>query len=303
MRFVVLVLIGSISYGVLSTFVKMAYAGGFGVKEVTGGQITLGAVVLIAIWLLRGVRRAIAELGTLTAGGASALMLVGSTVGLTGYCYYSALQYIPASAAIVLLFQFSWMGVAIEAVMLRKAPDKGKLLSVAVLMAGTLAASGWSGGAWAELPLEGVALGLMSALSYAVFLTTSGKVAAATPPLTRSAVMMAGAAILTTLFIPPDYLFDGSIGEGLWLWGGLLALFGVVVPTLCYMTGVPKIGSGLASILGAAELPTAVLMSFLVLGEQVTALQGIGVAVILAGLALPELVGGRKPFDRRGNAY
>jgi len=67
-------------------------------------------------------------------------------------------------------------------------------------------------------------------------------------------------------------------------------LFGAVIPPICFAIGVPKSGGGLASILSAAELPVAVFMSGIILHERVTMLQWIGVAVILIGVALPELL-------------
>jgi drug/metabolite transporter (DMT)-like permease len=45
----------------------------------------------------------------------------------------------------------------------------------------------------------------------------------------------------------------------------------------------------LATILSAAELPMAIFMSSVVLHEDVSALQWLGVVIILLGIAVPEL--------------
>lgn len=84
---------------------------------------------------------------------------------------------------------------------------------------------------------------------------------------------------MTVLIFPPTYLTDGSLFEGLFLYGCLLAFFNI---------GVPRIGAGMASILGAAELPTAVLAPSLFLQESVSLLQWLGVLIILFGIVLPE---------------
>ncbi|MNL75364.1 hypothetical protein D3C87_2011580 [compost metagenome] len=58
---------------------------------------------------------------------------------------------------------------------------------------------------------------------------------------------------------------------------------------LLFGLGAPKINPGLASILSAGEFPVAVTASVLVLHEQVTSLQWLGIAVILLGIAYPQL--------------
>ena len=45
-RYALLVFLGGCSYGVVSTFVKLAYGEGFTQGEITGSQYLLGAVML-----------------------------------------------------------------------------------------------------------------------------------------------------------------------------------------------------------------------------------------------------------------
>ena len=52
---------------------------------------------------------------------------------------------------------------------------------------------------------------------------------------------------------------------------------------------MPKVGSGLGTILSASELPTAVMMSTLILHEAVTYSQWFGVIMILCGIAFPNI--------------
>lgn len=47
--YALLVFLGGCSYGVVSTFVKLGYAAGFGVNALTGSQYLLGALLL---WIL-----------------------------------------------------------------------------------------------------------------------------------------------------------------------------------------------------------------------------------------------------------
>lgn len=283
-RSVVLVFLGACSYGVLSTFVKLAYADGYDTGHVTGSQMLFGTLMLWALaWPFRR------QWPRLTWREVMKIAAAGSLVGITGIFYYASLRYIPASIAIVLLFQFTWIGVLLEALTTRKAPPVMKGVSVAVLLVGTVLASGLLEGNLDRLPLLGLGLGFLSAVSYALFIYLSGRVAPTVSPWLRSPIMITGSFVATLLVYPPVFLVDGSLAERLALWGFLLALFGAVLPTLFFTYGVPHIGPGLASILGSAELPTAVLMSRFVLGEAVSLWQWLGVALILFGIGVAEL--------------
>ena len=74
---------------------------------------------------------------------------------------------------------------------------------------------------------------------------------------------MAGA--LTLVSYSSNIFFNGAISEGLWKYGLGLGTFSIVIPSIAFTIGIPKIGSGLATILGAAELPVTTIMSVFVL--------------------------------------
>ncbi|MNR45714.1 EamA-like transporter family protein [compost metagenome] len=72
-------------------------------------------------------------------------------------------------------------------------------------------------------------------------------------------------------------------------WGIILAVFGTVIPPLCFASGIPKAGLTLSSILSSVELPVAVTMSALVLHEEVSWIRWLGIAIILGAMILPNL--------------
>ncbi|UKS28888.1 DMT family transporter [Paenibacillus sp. HWE-109] len=306
MKYYAYVLAGACSFGLLSTFVKKAYESGFHVGEVVGSQNVFGVLMM---WILVLVAAKSARSSSTSAPAnyrvaprqALMLMAIGTTSGLTGICYYAALQYIPASFAIILLFQFTWMGIVLEAIIERKRPGKEKLLSLLILFVGIIMASGYLKGGQEAPSWIGILLGLLSALTYALFIAFNGKVSAQVAPITRSAIMQSGSLVLVMCIFPPHFLFNGSLHEELLPWALLLAFFGVVIPPLFFAIGVPRIGGGMATIMSAAELPTAVIMSFVVLHETVNGLQWLGVIITMFGIALPELLKRRKRQALREN--
>lgn len=293
LRWMFLVFLGACSYGILSTFVKLAYGAGFVVQDVVGSQMFLGAVFLWvpALFVLRHGRQ-------MTGKTASYLLMAGIPAGLTGVFYYVSLQYIPASLAIVLLFQFTWMGVLIDAILERKWPGRGKMIALLLLIIGTLLAGGVFEIDIRELPPLGLLFGFLSAISYSMTIFFSGKAAPQINFWVRSAVMTTGSMLIVFLIFPPAFFTNGSLTSGLIPYTLLLSVFGAVIPPLLFNIGIPHIGVGLGTILGAAELPTAVIMSSMLLGEHVSLWRWIGVCIILLGVAIPEILnrwqGGRK---------
>jgi Predicted permease, DMT superfamily len=302
MKYNIAVLLGAISYGILSTIVVKAYDQGYSLGEVVGSQLLTGC--LLAWALVCGLKvmerrrrsngagsgeaEASNETSSLTWKQRITLLLAGMPTAITGLLYYESLRTISNSLAILLLFQFTWMGVVIQAIASRRRPNGITLVTLAVLFAGTLLAAGIMEGA-GHLNGKGVMLGLLSALSYTVFIIVSGKAVPHATATTRSAWMITGGLLLVFILFPPQFLIDGTIAGQLLLFGALLGFFGAFLPPLLFTYGVPYIGNGMAGILGAAELPVAVSLSALVLGEHVSALRWLGIALVLAGVALPEL--------------
>ncbi|MFY0762198.1 DMT family transporter [Metabacillus dongyingensis] len=302
MKGIIYIILGACSYGVLSTFVKLAYKDGFIVNDVVGIQMFIGALLLWGGVLINSRKRTNTN-KYLKPNKKEILLLtvVGSTTGLTGMFYYLSLQYISASLAIVLLFQFTWMGVLIEALINRKIPDKGKLLSLIPLLVGTLSATNIFTTGLSSVHWLGFLYGLLAAMSYTIFILLSGRVAVQVNPITKTALMVSGGFTICALILPPTFFTDGKLLIELALKFGIaLAFLGPFLSTLLFSKGVPLIGPGLASILGAMELPTAVLMSAVVLKEHVGASQYIGILLILVGISLPKLLNKVIPLEETG---
>lgn len=279
----ILVLVGAASYGVLATIVKTAYSNGFYVNQVTGSQMLIGMIVLWLITLLRK-----PKFFPISVKSIVVLPIVGTTIGLTGILYYSSLLYIPASLAIILLFQFTWIGVLMEWMLDKKKPTKNTYISLFLLFIGTcLAANIWSMNLY-ELSWIGKFFGLGSAISYASFILFSGRASIHIDSWVRSSLMITGSCILVLIIFPPVYLYNGLFLEGLWKYSIFLALFGAIIPTVCYTQGAPKLKNGVATILSSIELPVAVFLAWIILSEDVVLLQWIGILIIILAIIIRE---------------
>lgn len=287
----VFVFLGACCFGILSTFVKLSIASHhYTIADITCIQAFLGMIVLWAIHLLTAQKQQ-SETAQAPVKETSAwkMMLAGISMGLCTYLYYLGVNLLPASIAIVLLMNYTWMCFLIEWVVFRKKPTPRQLLSVVLVLLGTVLAGGLLNDKLAVLNITGIIYVLFAALVYAVYLIASGRLGNDITPIKKSALFMTGSVIFLFLIILPKFIFDGSLFSVFGLWGLFFAVFGTIIPPVLFAIGIPKTGVGLGSIMTSAELPVAVLAASLLLHEQVTLVQWGGISVILAALILPNL--------------
>jgi drug/metabolite transporter (DMT)-like permease len=286
-RGILLVFLGACSFGILSTFVKLAYKDGYTLGDVTGTQVFFGFVILWAIVIVRQLmgRRSLG----VSALDKLKLVVMGTSTGLVSIFYYKCVQLVPASIAILLLMQFTWMSLLLEAVLKRKLPQLSQVVMVLLVLVGTAMAGRLFSGALPDFDLAGIGYGLLAAACYSLFLLVNGAAGNDLHPTTKSALILTGATILVLSIFPPAFLVNGSLGDGLLKWGLLLAVFGTVIPPLFFAYGIPRTGLGLSAILSSAELPVAVAMSYLVLQEEVWTVQWLGVLLIIMAIVLSNL--------------
>lgn len=286
-RGILLVFLGACSFGILSTFVKLAYKEGYTLGDVSGTQVFFGFVILWTIVLVRQL------LGHRSVGVSVKdklkLVAMGTSTGLVSIFYYKCVQTVPASIAILLLMQFTWISLIFDALLRKKLPQFSQIIMVLLVLIGTAMAGRLFSGSIPDFDLAGIGYGLLAAVCYSVFLMVNGAAGTNMHPATKSALILTGATILVLSIFPPVFLINGSLGEGLFKWGILLGVFGTVIPPLFFAYGIPRTGLGLSAILSAVELPVAVAMSYLVLQEEVWTVQWMGVALILVAVALSNL--------------
>ena len=284
---VVLVGLGATSYGMLATFVKLAYADTssnglhYTPAEIITAQFLIGIVALLGINLYQKNKK-----GTTVVKASpidiKKLLILGTSTGFTSIFYYLAVKYIPVSIGIVLLMQTVWMGVFLEMILDKKMPSKIKMLSVLIVLFGTALATNLF---LNKLTLDwrGVVLGLLAAASFTTTMYAANKTALSISSAQRSLFMLLGGAVVVFVFalLTQNTPFNFDI---FYKWGILIAIFGTVIPPILLNAGFPLTGIGLGSIVSAMELPVSVMMAYLVLGETVVFTQWIGILLIILAI-------------------
>jgi drug/metabolite transporter (DMT)-like permease len=305
--------IGASIYGMLATFVKLAYQEGYTTSEVTTSQFLLGLVGLLILNFIQTITSK-KTLPSPTGKEFTGLLVAGTSLGCTSLFYYLAVQYINVSIAIVLLMQSVWFSVVVESFITKKIPNARKIVSVIIVLVGTVLATNLIN-TEINLDFKGIFWGLMAAASYTATMFTSNTLATRLPVFRKSIIMLSGGSIVVFAF-----LFFAQIGplhfdalksiylnftentehihsfrySILWKYGFVLALFGTIIPPVLFNIGFPNAGLGLGSIVSSLELPVSVTMAFILLGEKVIFVQWLGIVLILFAIVLMNLPSQKK---------
>jgi drug/metabolite transporter (DMT)-like permease len=175
-------------------------------------------------------------------------------------------------------------------------PENRTLAAIPVVFLGVVLISGVVGaGAYGDDPLLGVVYGVLTAITYALFLLILRQAGAG---LRRPAGPLFDATLTGALF---SALAGVAIGDLDWVpgleaqaWLVLLALSSQVLGWLLISVSLPRLPAVLTSILLMLQPVSTVFLGAVLLSEAPSAVQLSGVAIVLAGVAFATL----KPRER-----
>jgi len=273
-----LVALSGASFGALGVFGRLAYGAGADVPTALFLRFSIAGVVLAAVMGLRRERfprgRVLLALGLLGGVGYVSESLA----------YFSALTLAPAGLVALLLYLYPALVALLSVWLERERLGRGKALAIALAFAGTCLTLDLSGAGGDTRPL-GIALGVLSALIYAVYILASARVLRHAGALGASTVIVlsAGAVYGGIVLARGPAWPQTSTG---WAAVAGLALLGTVVAVLALLAGMARVGAVNAALLSTLEPLVAVLLGGLFLGERLSAAQGLGGLLILAAVVL-----------------
>jgi drug/metabolite transporter (DMT)-like permease len=213
--------------------------------------------------------------------------------------YYNAVAHLSVGVALLMEYTAPVLVVGWLWATTRQRPSNLTLAGVGLAVAGIMLVLDVFSGA--HIDLVGVGFGLAAAVCAACYFVMSDKVAAGESasdnvnPITLAAAgLLVGAAAVTLLgvtgLMPLTFTANDAVVAG-WTTSWVVPVIALaLIPTaLAYLLGImgiARLRPRFASLVGLFEVLFAVLSAWVLLGEAVTALQAVGGAVVLAGLAL-----------------
>ncbi len=250
----------SVSYGFLSIIAKFAYEDGVNPTMLAVAQMSFGALFFAIIKL-----KNIPTFFKVDKKALTILFVGGAMSALTALFYYASLKLLSAPIAIILLFQFVWIGVALELIYQKRKPNLHEIFSVLLCYVGTYLSVA-VGEDFSSLSFGGVILGFAAAAAFGAYIFISSAFCLAYDANTRAfwTITFGFLSIVVFTFSFLDFSYDVAVLK----WGAICGLLGVALPFYIYAVFANKIGSAATSVIGSAELPAVLVFSVILLGEK-----------------------------------
>ena len=227
------------------------------------------------------------------------LAFMGLVFSASSLLLFLSYQYMDAGIASTILFAYPLLVALIMWIVFKE--RAGILTWVCILMALVGIALLYRGKPGAPLSAIGVALVLLSSLSYAVYIVGVNR--SVLKKMDSSTLTFWALVFGSVLYVvrltgidaeAATFTFALQTPNNPWLWVNLvcLALFPTIISLVTMNLSIHYIGSTSAAILGALEPITALVIGVFVFGETLTPRITIGIIFILSAVTL--LVAGKK---------
>lgn len=177
-----------------------------------------------------------------------------------------------------------WAG-ALEAIFTRQLPAKGWWVGVCIAIAGLFIVTGGGAAESLSWPVHGIALCLLSGLSYAIYGLSTKRILKTVAPLVSVAVVFTLAAVIAVVAAGMTTDFPELTTKDM----TILVWLGVVATGLAYLlfsSGLRYVSTSTGIALALAEPIAALLLAVIIVGERPASEVYVGIGIMLAGLGL-----------------
>jgi drug/metabolite transporter (DMT)-like permease len=294
----VMYLIAAFLFALNGSVAKAQIEAGLSAAEVTEIR-TLGCAVILLVYLLITKPRSL----SVRRDEWPFLLLFGVLAyALTPFLFFLTVSLLPVAIAALLAFLAPVL-VALWLRFVRREPvGRSIWLALGLVIGGLLLVSQvWSG---MTLNALGVLFGLLTAAALAAYLLLGEEGAKRRDVMSLAFWGFAIATVTWSILAPwwsfpwrilgeTTSLFDGAM-TGIPVWSLVLVMIVVsVVPFVLVLMSLQRIGAQRGGILGTTEPVWAALLAFILLGEVISPIQGLGGIVVLGGVIVAEFASQR----------
>lgn len=272
-----LAILQAIFYSALGIFGKLIYATGLNAQQAVILRF-FSATVILGIFMLIWRKQPLIS-------KQPSVYLQAIFFYISSLFYFLAVERLTAGMTTVIFYTYPAV-VAVAGVFVFKERFSVSIaLSLVLAIGGLILVSGVAAG---EVVLDavGIVFGIASCLSFAIYTILIQKTGRKEGPLTVTFTLS------WTSFLASCIVFAPSIPSMLPLsleqlgLGAFMAILSTILPIFIYIEAVKRIGGTKSSLIGISETPFSLLIAFLVLGETLTLMQGIGSCLIIASIAV-----------------
>ncbi len=273
-----LIILSALGFGSMPIFALYAYRGGVTVATMLLIRFVIAAVILFGYAAFRYGMPRVGRQDLLP------LFILGAVFyTMQSSFYLTAIRFIPASLAAMILYIFPLFVAGLSSIFFRERLTPKVAVAMCISFVGLALVLGTS---WGMVDYRGVLLALGAALIYSAYIVLGNKVVRGLPAPVMSAYISlftaGGILVYGTVAGQLSFDFQASV------WPPILglALCSTVLAMLMFFRGLEIVGPTHAAILSMAEPFFTVLLSVWLLGEGLLPMQILGGGAILGGAAL-----------------
>lgn len=279
------ILLAAAGFSVMPTMVKITYLhSSFQPMDIAIWRFILAVPM---IWALVAASRRSAPPSWKSDAPVKSVLLIGILLSAAVLAAFFGLERLPASTYIVLFYSYPAMVVLLSVVMGEPIGLKAWLALAMALTGVLLTVPDFTAAGGGDA--VGVALVLANAVIVAVYYILSKRALNGVADVSgASAWMMLGTLLILLLLIPFRGLqLPPNLLTLLMLFG--IATLGTVLPVFAINLAIQRIGAARASLVSTVEPPMSMIISMLVLGEVIVAVQWFGAALIIGSVVVLQL--------------
>lgn len=269
-------------FSVSTVMARLALEGGLDVPTANAARFLFAVLVLCVFFALRRQVPRLPRRQRLAALG------LGIAFFVTGFGFLDAIQYIPVSIAVLVLYTYPILVGLIARVGEREALGPVRLASLGLAFGGLALALDVQAAALPDW--RGLALAFLAAASMSVMVVGSGRVMR---DADRNMVLLHLLAAAATLFVIVIMLGDGPhwprTEEGWLATAGLVVAF--AAGQLSLIAAIEWAGPVLTATIMNLEPLITIALAVLLVGERLTALQALGAGLVIAAILLMSRTG------------
>lgn len=285
--YILAVTIGAISYGIPASLVKIANLNKVDLIVLISSMLLFSSIILTFISHFFTNKYNNPKIKKNEKGNNKLyLFIVGFSIFGTNYFYMNSLSFISVSVAAVLLMQSVWITHLFEYLFKGRKLTKTLLSQIFLILIGTILATNIIHSH--KISSIGIILGSSASICYAITLFATGSSSIRINPLDKTKIMIYGAFFLSLFFSIQNKSILQHIGY-ICGWGILISLFSILIPLLCFTFFMPKVPGSMGPLISSFELPSAILFSYILVGERVNIIQILGILIIVFSVSLPSI--------------
>ncbi|MDP4143747.1 MAG: DMT family transporter [Bacillota bacterium] len=194
--------------------------------------------------------------------------------------YYMAFKYLPVAVVTMLLYTYPIIIFIYTLIFKREGFHYKGIAAVLMAFTGCFLVLNINVNS-SEYSIAGMIFAFLAAVFYAFMNLYSERTLSNIPAIVTNAYSTLFSLFSLVLYSPPIFLFHSNINPKSLVYIAALAVFCEIIPLTLLYSSLKYLGSMKVSVIGNLELPTSMMMGYIMLGEKIGLIQVLGAIIIV----------------------